>query len=167
MHANLDSSERIVWWRNNVEILTMVAPPEVICIHRFGHRSLVVCMNRKKTELYSSLSSITAVLTSVVFLTLVSLKVKWEKWRSILVNLFWGQNMLKILVKGLTRRHSGNADSSSLCVPLKCSGKYLYQNAFSCNSCLIWCLCWCIWCGGTVFCLLHAGHQIVNCILET
>lgn len=30
--------------------------------------------------------------------------------------------MLKILVKGLTRRHSGNADSSSLCVPLKCSG---------------------------------------------
>ena len=28
---------------------------------------------------------------------------------------------VKILVKGLTRRHSGNADSSSLRVPLKCS----------------------------------------------
>ena len=28
---------------------------------------------------------------------------------------------IKILVKELTRRHSGNADSSSLCVPLKYS----------------------------------------------
>ena len=122
MHANLDSSERIVWWRNNVEILTMVAPPEVICIHRFGHRSLVVCMNRKKTELYSSLSSITAVLTSAVFLTLVSLKVKWGKWRSILVNLFWGQNEI-IPINHLTTAHEQSTFSINVSF-------WFYSNSF-------------------------------------
>lgn len=123
----------------------MVAPPEVICIHRFGHRSLVVCMNRKKKELYSNLSSITAVLTSVVFLTLVSLKVKMEKMKKYTCKFVLRTKYVKNTQQKATRRHSGNADSSSLCVPLKCSGNTSTAECFSCNSCLIWCLCWCIW----------------------